>query len=543
MQALLGHAHVDSTAGYIHLAPAQVRAAYDAARDAASSCPDWSAPSADARRRRRGAADLVADYQRWLAGDGRGSPLLPSTRPGRSWAAGPTRPRLAAEPLTTPAAADGRAAAVPDVPDAAPGGCGPATTTWPHRKLGGLLARGRAQPARRDLARFTAAATELGYSEPRRQARRRTGRGAAADPDRAPARRADHGRPGRADRGVPRLRRREGQRQQLGQLPRPGRRRAPGAVPPRRPRPGHRPIRGAVPGLGGHYSGVAEPLRAAAARLLRAGAATRAPATVKAIASHLAGFGRFLPACDPPVIDLAALDRRATSSPTWPRWPPPGTRDGRRACRSGTGAGGSSPSASSSPTSPSGAGPPPRPAADLRPGHPRLPRTRCPATCPPDADRRLTDALEQRSASGPSPLARLHADALLLTAPPGCASANCSTSNWTACTRSPAHGAWLKVPLGKLDTERMVPLDDETLDVARPDRRPPHPRPAAAAPAHRPAGRVPAHPPRTPGLRAGAARRARPRRRRPPASARSPRTNCGTPTPPPWSTPGCRCRR
>jgi hypothetical protein len=27
----------------------------------------------------------------------------------------------------------------------------------------------------------------------------------------------------------------------------------------------------------------------------------------------------------------------------------------------------------------------------------------------------------------------------------------------------PGHGAWLKVPLGKLDTERMVPLDDETV--------------------------------------------------------------------------------
>ena len=48
------------------------------------------------------------------------------------------------------------------------------------------------------------------------------------------------------------------------------------------------------------------------------------------------------------------------------------------------------------------------------------------------------------------------------------------------------HGAWLKVPLGKLATERMVPIDEETLDVDRPDRRPPHPRPAAAAPAHRP---------------------------------------------------------
>jgi site-specific recombinase XerC len=32
IQALLGHAHVDSSVGYIHLAPVRVRAAYDAAR-------------------------------------------------------------------------------------------------------------------------------------------------------------------------------------------------------------------------------------------------------------------------------------------------------------------------------------------------------------------------------------------------------------------------------------------------------------------------------------------------------------------------------
>jgi integrase/recombinase XerD len=33
MQALLGHAHVDTTARYIHLAPAHVKAEFDAARD------------------------------------------------------------------------------------------------------------------------------------------------------------------------------------------------------------------------------------------------------------------------------------------------------------------------------------------------------------------------------------------------------------------------------------------------------------------------------------------------------------------------------
>jgi hypothetical protein len=50
----------------------------------------------------------------------------------------------------------------------------------------------------------------------------------------------------------------------------------------------------------------------------------------------------------------------------------------------------------------------------------------------------------------------------------------------------PGHGAWLKVPLGKLATERMVPLDNETLAIVdriaarRTPRQPlPHPRTAA----------------------------------------------------------------
>ncbi|MEV0699684.1 tyrosine-type recombinase/integrase [Saccharopolyspora sp. NPDC050389] len=33
MQAVLGHAHVDTTARHIHLAPAHVKAEFDAARD------------------------------------------------------------------------------------------------------------------------------------------------------------------------------------------------------------------------------------------------------------------------------------------------------------------------------------------------------------------------------------------------------------------------------------------------------------------------------------------------------------------------------
>src|SRR4029077_14631229 len=47
----------------------------------------------------------------------------------------------------------------------------------------------------------------------------------------------------------------------------------------------------------------------------------------------------------------------------------------------------------------------------------------------------------------------------------------------------PGQGAWLKVPLGKLNTERMVPLDDETVAIIdrivahrSPGRPLPHPR-------------------------------------------------------------------
>jgi site-specific recombinase XerD len=39
MQALLGHTHVDTTARYIHLAPAHVKAEYDAARNRQRTTP------------------------------------------------------------------------------------------------------------------------------------------------------------------------------------------------------------------------------------------------------------------------------------------------------------------------------------------------------------------------------------------------------------------------------------------------------------------------------------------------------------------------
>ena len=85
----------------------------------------------------------------------------------------------------------------------------------------------------------------------------------------------------------------------------------------------------------------------------------------------------------------------------------------------------------------------------------------------------------------------------------------------------PGSGAWLKVPLGKLDTERMVPLDEETLALIDTDHRDPLARPTAAPPAIRPARPVPVHPPRAPAVPERRARGTRPRRRKPPGSATS----------------------
>ena len=106
---------------------------------------------------------------------------------------------------------------------------------------------------------------------------------------------------------------------------------------------------------------------------------------------------------------------------------------------------------------------------------PRLPRA-LPRYLPPDADRRLSAALHA------SPH-RLRADALLLLRATGMRIGELLDLELDCVHEVPGAGAWLKVPLGKLDTERMVPIDEETLDVIdriaefrSPGRPLPHPR-------------------------------------------------------------------
>lgn len=86
---------------------------------------------------------------------------------------------------------------------------------------------------------------------------------------------------------------------------------------------------------------------------------------------------------------------------------------------------------------------------------PRLPRP-LPRYLPIDADRRLGDALENSDY-------RLAADALLLARACGLRIGELVDLELDCVHEIPGNGAWLKVPLGKLDTERMVPLDEETV--------------------------------------------------------------------------------
>jgi integrase len=106
---------------------------------------------------------------------------------------------------------------------------------------------------------------------------------------------------------------------------------------------------------------------------------------------------------------------------------------------------------------------------------PKLPRP-LPRYLTPDLDRRLTAALQVHPD-------RLAADALLLQRATGLRIGELVDLELDCVHEIPGQGAWLKVPLGKLDTERMVPLDEETVTLVdriaahrSPGRPLPHPR-------------------------------------------------------------------
>src|SRR6266567_1020893 len=105
---------------------------------------------------------------------------------------------------------------------------------------------------------------------------------------------------------------------------------------------------------------------------------------------------------------------------------------------------------------------------------PKLPHP-LPRYLPPDSERALLAALE----TSPN---RLRADALLLLRATGMRIGELTMLELDCVHEVAGSGAWLKVPLGKLLTERMVPLDEETVEIV--DR----------IVAHRSAGRPLRHP-------------------------------------------------
>lgn len=207
-----------------------------------------------------------------------------------------------------------------------------------------------------------------------------------------------------------------------------------------------------------HLTGVPANIRRSLVAYLECCVATHARTTVSHMASRLAHFGRHLAAIDPQLTRLDGLDRQRHIEPY--------LAVVAAARHRHTGA----PLSASERRSRIltvgrmlediiewGWEEAPRRRLIFARDVPRLPRA-LPRYLPPDADRELVRALEV------SP-DRFRADALLLLRATGMRIGELVDLELDCVHEVPEQGAWLKVPLGKLDTERMVPLDDETVDI------------------------------------------------------------------------------
>lgn len=225
-----------------------------------------------------------------------------------------------------------------------------------------------------------------------------------------------------------------------------------------------------------YFHGAPEALTHSLVAYCECAAGTRTRGTTSHIASRLAHFARFLAGCDPALTSLASLDRQRHIEPflaavAAARHPHTGALLSASERRSRILTVGrmiddviewgwvEAPS---------------RRLVFAR-DVPRLPRA-LPRYLPADVDRRLAEALHA------SPQ-RLRADSLLLLRATGMRIGELLDLEIDCVHEVPGSGTWLKVPLGKLDTERMVPIDDETLQLVdrivehrSPGRPLPHPR-------------------------------------------------------------------
>jgi len=204
--------------------------------------------------------------------------------------------------------------------------------------------------------------------------------------------------------------------------------------------------------------GVAPPLAGLFVAYLERKRATCVPKTVSSLATRLAHFGQFLATQDPELVALSAMDRRRhiepyltalTETKSLTTGTPITVADRARRVHA----------VSHFFTEIAEWGWEEAPSRRLlfTSDIPRLPRP-LPRYLPPDQDRRLGEAL----AASPN---RLAADALLLARSSGLRIGELLDLELDCVHEVPGQGAWLKVPLGKLDTERMVPLDEEAVDL------------------------------------------------------------------------------
>jgi integrase len=217
-------------------------------------------------------------------------------------------------------------------------------------------------------------------------------------------------------------------------------------------------------------------LRAVFAAYLDRLVGIKAPSTVQGIGIRLGHFGRHLAATDPTIASLAALDRRRHIEPYLSAV--------ARATRSYDGQRISVGEQRSriltlgrflADIAEWGWAEAPDRKLIFSRDVPRRSRP-LPRYLPPDADRKLAATLE----ASPN---RLFADALLLARATGLRIGELVDLELDCVHEIPGSGAWLKVPLGKLDSERMVPLDDDTLALIdrivatrSPGQPLPHPR-------------------------------------------------------------------
>ena len=327
------------------------------------------------------------------------------------------------------------------------------------RKLTVILREAAASPLGPDLERFLAGAEALGYSVRARTGMASEDRDPHADPDRA--RRsaeltdADFAAFGQA------ITEREARLGRAAQaLPRRALRLPRGRLPPRRPgRAGAQAVHAGPVELGtppgrGQPRRSRRPMTAYLERLH----GTHARSSVQGTASELAHFGRFLARHDPGLASLALLDRQRHIEPY--------LNEVAAAVNHRTGAPIAASTAKQRIQTVGGFldaiaewGWPEAPARRLifPRDAPKLPHP-LPRYLPPDAERALLAALED------SPN-RLHADALLLLRATGMRIGELTDLELDCVHEVPGSGAWLKIPLGKLLTERMVPIDEETVEL------------------------------------------------------------------------------